>query len=606
MLVCGAILLFLRQFCLFVCKKKYKFAKNTTNAKQKIEMKKSFCLVILSVIALCMWAAPTMRVRKTIRLANGEKVEVTMRGDEDFTYMITADGRVAELMEEGYVLRPFEQSETQRKARLASIRAPRRSNAVQAQAPLRSIGSPTIAVVLAEFYDVKFSEEVSGTNPEETFQKFFQGNGNDDPARFTELGSYGAVRDYFRDQSQGLFTPNFKVVGTVTVPSIHHAYPNNRAGFRDEALTKATQLEGVNWNDYDSDGDGKVDAVIIVFPGLGHNQNGDANDMHACCWGGAVTKNGVTFATQLIGPEQRLKSSGPVINGIGVFCHEMSHMLGLPDFYDTTSPADAPGMDIWDIMDYGEYTGAGTRPTGYTAYEKEYMGWITIPELEGAQHLEMTSLAEGGQAYRICNKANRDEYYILEVRNKNYKADGYYNWDETMCNTYTGQGLLVTHVDFTPSLWNSNSPNSDKNHQRMIIVPANNHFQLLDELNTEDRTGNLWRNELHGHTYPCKNIDAGWGVLGNNELSDTSEPAATLFNENEDGEKLLHISLTNIEQDEQDHITLDFTPNGETAIGTVEAVFAPWQTDCYTLDGRRAASGEKGIVVVGGKLKVRN
>lgn len=562
--------------------------------------------MILLLIAMSAWAAPMMREKKIIRLADGSLVEVTMRGDEDFSYMLTADRRVAVLTDEGYVLRPFAESGVMQKARAASIEAPRRTSATQAQAPLRSIGSPSIAVVLAEFYDVKFSEAVSGANPEETFQKFFQGYGNDDPARFTELGSYGAVRDYFRDQSQGLFTPNFKVVGKVTMSSIHNAYPNNRNGFRDEALDKATQLEGVNWSDYDSNNDGKVDAVIIVFPGLGHNQNGGANDMHACCWSGAVTKNGVTFATQLIGPEQRLKSGNPYINGIGVFCHEMSHMLGLPDLYDTTSPADAPGMDIWDIMDYGEYTGNGTRPTGYTAYEKEYMGWITIPELEEAQHVEMTSLAEGGQAYRISNKANKDEYYLLEVRNKNYPKNGYYNWDETMCNSYTGQGLLVTHVDFNASLWNSNTPNGDKNHQRMIIVPANNHFQLLEELTKVDSSGKKWMNDLHGHTYPCKNVDNGWGVLGNNELSDTSEPAATLFNANDDGEMLLHVSLTNIVQDEQDHISFDFAPNGETSINTTNGVFAPWQTECYTLDGRRATGNDKGIVVVGGKLKVRN
>lgn len=538
-----------------------------------------------------------MRVKKTIRLANGQQVEVTMRGDEDFSYMITADGKVAEMTEMGYVLRPFAESGVVQKARMASAQAPHRSNATQEAAPLRSLGSPTIAVVLAEFYDVKFSEEVSGANPEETFQKFFNGNGNDTPERYTDHGSYGAVRDYFRDQSQGLFTPNFKVAGTVTVNSTHNAYPNNRAGFRDEALAKAAQLEGIDWSEYDSDEDGKVDAVIIVFPGLGHNQNGDANDMHACCWSGAVTKNGVTFATQLIGPEQRLKSSGPVINGIGVFCHEMSHMLGLPDFYDTLSPADAPGMDIWDIMDYGEYTGAGTRPTGYTAYEKEYMGWITIPELEGAQHVEMKALAEGGQAYRISNPANKDEYYILEVRNKNYTEGGYYNWDETMCKTYSGQGLLVTHVDYSANLWNANTPNADKDHQRMIIVPANGQFKLLDDLNAEDNTGTLWKNALHGYTYPCKNVDAGWGVLGNNELSDTSEPATTLFNEDEDGDKLLHVSLTNIEQDENDHISFDFAPNGETAIGCIKDVVAPWQTVRYTLDGRRSSASDKGIVI---------
>lgn len=559
-------------------------------------MKKAFCFVMGLLLVGSAMAAPMERVKKTIRLANGQQVEVTLRGDEDYSVMVTADGRVAELRAEGYVLRDFEGSNVQRQLRAAKADAPRRSNATQASAPLRAMGSPRIAVVLAEFSDVKFSEDVSGANPEETFQLFFQGNGNNTPERYTAHGSYGAVRDYFRDQSQALFTPDFKVVGTVTLDGEHNSYADNRAGFRDEALNLATQLPDVNWNDFDTDQDGKVDAVIIVFPGLGHNAGGDANDMHACCWGTSVTRNGVTFATQLIGPEQRKKSSGPVLNGIGVFCHEMSHMLGLPDFYDTTTPATAVGMDIWDIMDYGEYTGAGTRPTGYTAYEKAYMGWITLEEMTGTQQLTMTSLAEGGKAYRITNPANENEYYILEVRNKNYIEGGYYNWDETMCASYTGQGLLVTHVDYNASLWSSNRPNGDKDHQRMIIVPANNHFELLDDLAAADPSGALWKQELQGHTYPCKVVTDDWGLLGNNVLNETSAPATTLWNANTDGSYVLHCALTDITQDEQDHITLQFSDGSETGIGRMNEAAQPMEY--FTLDGRRATAQQRGLVIV--------
>lgn len=560
-------------------------------------MRKLVCFVILMVLVACAWAAPMMRTKKLIRLANGEQVEVTVRGDEDFCYMTTADGKVAELTAEGYVLRRFDESGVVQKAQAARLQAPRRTSATQANASLRAIGSPNIVVILAEFSDVKFTPSISGANPEETFQKFFQGYGNDDPTRFTELGSCGAVRDYFRDQSHGLFTPNFHVVARVAVSGAHDSYPDKRETFRTEALKKATQVEGINWSDYDTNNDGKVDAVIIVFPGLGHNQHGSEKDMHACAWTSAMTVNGVVFAGQVLCPEQRMRTSGPVLNGIGVFCHEMSHLLGLPDLYDTLKPADGPGMDVWDIMDYGEYTGSGTRPTGYSAYEKEYMGWISIPELTEAQHLEMSSLAEGGVAYRMRNRAYLDEYYILEVRNRNYPLDGYYNWDETMCNTYTGQGLLVTHIDYSPNHWSGNTVNADKAHQHMTIVPANNHFQLLDELNKEDATGGKWMTDLHGHTYPCKNVDNGWGVLGNNELSDKSEPAATLFHPNTDGQNLLHISLTNIQQNEFDNISLDFAPVGETAISATDGIFAPWQTERYTLDGRRVVGTVKGIVI---------
>lgn len=108
----------------------------------------------------------------------------------------------------------------------------------------------------------------------------------------------------------------------------------------------------------------------------------------------------------------------PCIAGVGVTCHELSHALGLPDFYPTSASAqvDNQEMEYWDLMDGGEYGDNGFYPTAYTAWEKKQMGWpVVITELDGDQQVTIAnSTEEGGTAYKITNPDNSNEYFMLE------------------------------------------------------------------------------------------------------------------------------------------------------------------------------------------------
>lgn len=50
------------------------------------------------------------------------------------------------------------------------------------------------------------------------------------------------------------------------------------------------------------------------------------------------------------------------VDGIGTFCHEFSHCLGIPDMYDTSATGNY-GMYKWDIMSYGNYNGDSFIPS---------------------------------------------------------------------------------------------------------------------------------------------------------------------------------------------------------------------------------------------------
>ena len=60
------------------------------------------------------------------------------------------------------------------------------------------------------------------------------------------------------------------------------------------------------------------------------------------------------------------------IDGIGTVCHEFSHCLGLPDFYETTYTYGYYGMGSWSLMCSGSYNNDGYTPIGYSAYEKHF------------------------------------------------------------------------------------------------------------------------------------------------------------------------------------------------------------------------------------------
>ncbi|HEY9551525.1 MAG TPA: immune inhibitor A domain-containing protein, partial [Prevotella sp.] len=145
------------------------------------------------------------------------------------------------------------------------------------------------------------------------------------------------------------------------------------------------------------------------------------------------------------------------INGIGLFCHEFSHTLGLPDMY-TDYPDDNQEMEYWDLMDAGEYTDNGYTPTPYTPWEKETMGWVKIDTLKEAQKVTL----QPGDFRKIVADNNEGEYLILE----NMQQQG---WARKLY----GHGMLVYKVDYKTDVVNFyDRPNNIKGQPGMTLVAA--------------------------------------------------------------------------------------------------------------------------------------
>lgn len=476
-------------------------------------------------------------------------------------------------------------------------RSIQRSSASQDLAPLKATGTPNIVVCLADFADVKFTVAEEAEAVKGVFELFFNGDGvgaGENPY---------SVSDYFKGMSNGVFTPNFVITDPVTVSKERAYYGDDNGSsrktlYRNEALALLSAQLKDRVGELDSDGDGMIDGVIIVFPGCGANV-GDGNGMHPACWPSAVTASGVSYATALVSPEllgmdesAQGGANNAKLNGIGVFVHEMSHMLGLPDFYDLNYKG--PGMDYWSLMDYGEYWHNGYMPTPYTAYERHYMGWTTLVELTEPTYVSnMKALGDEGSAYVIYNDGNRNEYYILENRTVNDP------WSKSLC-TSLGSGMMIYHVDYDASAWSRNNVNTDVNRQRMTIVPANGHFEICDNL--IDDMGK-YISELRGHLWPLKNVEsvlAYWGIAGNNQLTDSVRtegdrvaPAARLNTPNTDGSYLMHKPITDIAfDDDTKTISFSFMGGTETSVEDVLGDVAHGGdavVKVYSVDGRQVA-----------------
>ena len=492
-----------------------------------MNIKSLLTTIALFLIASAVQAVPAKPgAKRIIRQADGTTIELTLRGDEHFSYYTDASGAAFKLLP-GNRLQPMtsqEVSDTWTKCRQA------RRAKVMKRAKTRGVGDPSTSntgkhrglVILMQFQDQKFSISA----PKETYLRFFNERG------YNEDGMAGSVKDYFLAQSYDQLDIDFDVVGPFTASDSMAYYGSNvkigdieSDAHAEELIAEAVDSAAaeVDYSNYDWDGDGIVDQVFVIYAGYAESQGAAPETIWPHEYSLEVLDkefiyNGVKITTY--GCASELKGSGPAegqnMDGIGTACHEFSHCLGIPDMYNTVDQNASYGMGYWDVMDAGSYLDESRTPAGYTSYERWFSGWLQPTELKGGmtQITGMKPLAQSPECYILYNEGNKDEYYLLENR-QNIGFDA----------ALLGHGLLVLHVDYDQKTWQENKINVDPEHQRLTIIPAD------DELTISQRG-------FAGDPYP--------GLTGNTALANYSTPASTLYNANADGKYFMSKSIDNI------------------------------------------------------------
>lgn len=464
---------------------------------------------------------------------------------------------------------------------------------------VKSIGSPVIPVVMVNFSDVALQDSVTPAK----LSRFFNEEGYAD-----ESLASASVRDFFVDQSQGLFSPTFEIAAVVTVPETRSYYgkdadngsldPNINT-FIADALAEAEQT--VDFSQW-ADEKGQVPLVAVYFAGPGEQSSFEEGYTDYIWARYSATKftltDGTVVNSYLVANELLQDYTGtaqnPVIvdthlDGIGLFVHEFGHALGLPDFYYTGSDASIKAslntMDYWSVMDYGEYYMNGYLPIGYNAYERSNMGWLKVEELTEPQHAALYPFGredEGATAYLLRNPADEREYYLLENRQPS-----------RFFPKRMGQGMLITHVDYLYVSWAANRVNNDPDHQRMTYVPADN---VKDGATISTTMAALF-NGYKGDLFP--------GTEGVTSFTNETTPAATLFN-GESG--YLSLPLYNIALSADSVITFSFIdPEATDISNAVAPSSASAHGTAYTLTGQPVSdlqSAPRGIYILPGGRKV--
>ncbi|MDF1555320.1 MAG: DUF5011 domain-containing protein [Deferrisomatales bacterium] len=396
------------------------------------------------------------------------------------------------------------QSSANRTARLSGTAF---ASFLPAEKNVISLGSLRPLILLADFSDRP--HDPTGHEPGNYAAMFFDNPGNsatppNTVAEYLDEASYGALA------IQG---DAASVAPWVRMPSPLSSYLGNDQGLSGSAQLAAHTVAAadafIDYTQFDNDGpdgvpdsgddDGMVDALVLIHAGYGWEDSGEPGDIAShyrtvsiatadpAAGGGTIRVADLVVVPEesykldfvfngvpgLGDPLEPIDNDNEPIAEIGVYAHELGHVLGLPDLYDTTFQS--LGIGNWGLMGYGlwgpDYDG-GVRPEASRlhnqpahpgAWAKVELGWVTPTAIWTADEgflLEPAALSPDARILYGDSEAN--EYFLLEHRSpKGYDA-GFAN----------SGGLLVWHVDETELQSGGAVPNNDSTRKGVDVECA--------------------------------------------------------------------------------------------------------------------------------------
>ena len=319
----------------------------------------------------------------------------------------------------------------------------------------------------------------------------------------------GSFKDYYLQASDGNLSLSVDVFGWYVSKEDYLYYGEDSGDDRARELVAeaidSAEVAGVDFSIYDNDGDGEVDNLMVVHSGPGAEEGSQTEYIWSHSWSlftFAREYDEVVIDSYVIQPETRDYG----IVGIGIFCHEFGHALGLPDLYDTDSEnGDSEGLGNWCFMAGGSWLNYERTPAMPSAWVREELGWInpTVISTEGNYSLSPTGSST--DCFKMLTP-NSNEYFLLENR---YKT----GFDSAL----PGSGLAIFHI-------NSDKMNNDDENNKLSDL------EEADGLNDLDREVN--RGDA-GDVFP--------GSSNNISFNDITDPNAQTYDS-----KLTGIGIQNI------------------------------------------------------------
>ncbi len=431
-----------------------------------------FSVLFVLTLSLCSaYAVPAYRGWQTRTQPDGTTITIRQVGDEFYHYWETEDGKIAAEQPDGTFVVSNEQAPTGEQVVARRIAARNAKQPRRAKADYGAIQPTKLLVLLVNFSDKSMNASHN--------KAFFQNLLN---------GSLPSVQDYFRTSSGGNYVPIFDVFGPYTLPNNMAYYGGNDSDGNDQhpdqMVVDACALayaDGCNFADYDTNSDGKVDNIYVIYAGYGEAAGAPANTIWPHSWeiysqyvSGTLKYSNKTLGHYACSAELS-GTSGSNSDGVGTFAHEFSHVIGLPDYYDTkygTNSDNGVTPGKWTLMDQGSYNGSGQYPPLYSIFDKYFMGWATPKFLAKDAKANVTMTTTWDDAYQITGGASRvactntNTVYYIENRQKS-------GYDQYL----PGHGMLVWKVTYNATRWSQNNLNNTAGTLLYTIVPADGKTQ---------------------------------------------------------------------------------------------------------------------------------
>lgn len=584
--------------------------------------------LIFAIIALLTVGAYASKANSTLiprKQPDGTVLMIKKYGDEHFNYCTTADGVLLKRMGKAYyVARVTENGELESTGMLAheaklrdeaeklaiknqNVRlfrsrlseqvaiAKRKAHSSEPYYPTMPLylsheGTVHVPIIFVEFQNRKFSFPI-----DELKDKFCGTEIHDKPQAYNSGPSYSSAAQYFKESSHGKFDLQFDFYGKYTLPKNYEYYGAENSEIR--LISDAIPLcdADIDFSKYDIDNDGLVDLVYFVFAGCDANFYGEEG-VEIWSHSGCFASSGIMAADgkmlnrygmngELLLPEGNDKTGTPVSQGLGVFCHELCHALGLPDlYYDFGQPAaqDNNGPEDWDLMDNGENLRNGFWPPLLSLWERIEFGWIDPVELTEPQKVTVWPLndPEGrGVGYIVKNPANEDEYWTIE----NIPA---YGWYQGMYGS--GNGIIICHVNYSDEVFHgTTSANTVFNKPNLAIIPADGYmtssYNVDNVVNGIEITKAMYHDDLRGDPYPgSKNVT---------KLAAYNNYAGSV-------DMIEEFAIDNITLNADGSVTFQFMGGGNG----IKTINQNAKTTIYTIEGRKVSTPlRQGIYVQNGR-----
>jgi immune inhibitor A len=329
----------------------------------------------------------------------------------------------------------------------------------------------------------------------------------------------GSVNNYYRENSY----TNLSIVSPVYPSSLgwfrapqtyaHYvngqnglgSYPQNSQGLVEDLVDLVDPF--VNFAQFDNDGDTYVDGLIVAHAGPGAEFTGSNNDIWSHMW--AISprlKDGVFVYAYSINPEYWI-APGDIT--LGVYCHELGHIFGLPDLYDTDYSSQ--GVGDWSLMASGSWNGPlGSSPSHFDAWSRLFLGFVTptVPQYDQT-NVSVPQVETNSNIFKLWTGGSpANEYFLVENRQK----VGYDSY-------IPAGGMLIWHIDENSSSNNNEwwPSGGQSQHYKVALEQADGLWEMEKNIDNGDTgdpyPGSTVNRSFSAGSTPSSDSYAGTGTM---------------------------------------------------------------------------------------------